>query len=245
MFETALLLSHVKKLRTDGVAAALQSGGACTLFAEAAGSADLPLPEFTASTKKALRKALPSFASQNNPLDVTGQAAVETDMFVGALAALAKDPGVGLVAFDAFPPRLEGETPWADPVLTKAIELQRSTGVAFVSLCMSPLAYTDEARPSPKKWKQLPFLQGHRASANAIAAVLEYRQVRARAVPAIAAHANRGKALRVLRGASGPVDEATAAAVLELYGVRRPRRRWLRRPRRRPPRPRRSGPPSR
>ena len=72
MFETALLLSHVKKLRTDGVAAALQSGGACTLFAEAAGSADLPLPEFAAATKKALRKALPSFASQNNPLDVTG-----------------------------------------------------------------------------------------------------------------------------------------------------------------------------
>jgi len=223
MFETALLLSHVKKLRTDGVAAALQSGGACTLFAEAAGSADLPLPEFTAPTRKALRKALPSFASQNNPLDVTGQAAVETDMFVDALAALAKDPGVGLVAFDAFPPRLEGETPWADPVLTKAIELQRSTGVAFVSLCMSPLAYTDEAKAFTKKWRQLPFLQGHRASANAIAAVLEYQHVRTRAVPMLPPHENRGKALRVLRGASGPVDEATAAAVLELYGVRRPK----------------------
>jgi acetate---CoA ligase (ADP-forming) len=71
MFETALLLTHVKKLRTNGVAAALQSGGACTLFAEAAGGADLPLPEFAAKTKRALRKALPSFASQNNPLDVT------------------------------------------------------------------------------------------------------------------------------------------------------------------------------
>ena len=193
----------MKKLRTDGVAAALQSGGACTLFAEAAGSADLPLPEFAGATKRALRKALPSFASQNNPLDVTGQAAVETDMFVGALGALAKDPAVGLVAFDAFPPRLEGETPWADPVLTKAIELQRSTGVAFVSLCMSPLAYTDEAKAFTKKWKELPFLQGHRASANAIAAVLEYQQVRARAVPALAPHENRGKAVRVLRGALG------------------------------------------
>ena len=41
-----MLLSHTKKLRTDGVAAALQSGGACTLFAEAAGAAELPLPEF-------------------------------------------------------------------------------------------------------------------------------------------------------------------------------------------------------
>ena len=54
-------------------------------------------------------------------------------MFVDALTALAKDPAVGLVAFDAFPPRLAGETPWADPVLAKAIDLQRSTGVAFAS----------------------------------------------------------------------------------------------------------------
>ena len=99
----------------SGVAAALQSGGACTLFAEAAGAQGLSLPEFSAATKRKLRKALPHFASQNNPLDVTGQAAVETDMFCGALEALAHDPAVGLVAFDAFPPREEGEDVWAEP----------------------------------------------------------------------------------------------------------------------------------
>ena len=222
LFEAAVLLSHTKKLRTDGVAGAMQSGGACTLFAEASGAAGLPLPEFATSTKKALRKALPHFASQNNPLDVTGQAAVETEMYVDALAALAGDPAIGLVAFDAFPPRLPGETPWADPVLTKAIELQRSTGVAFVSLCMSPLAYIDEAKAFTKKWKQLPFLQGHRAASGAIRALLDHQRVRARAVPALRPHPNRGAALRVLRGLSGPVDEATGAKILELYGVRRP-----------------------
>ena len=36
-------------------------------------------------------------------------------------------------------------------------------------------------------------------------------------------HANRGAARRVLRGLSGPLDEATGAKVLELYGVRRPK----------------------
>jgi acyl-CoA synthetase (NDP forming) len=144
-------------------------------------------------------------------------------MYVDALTALANDPAVGLVAFDAFPPRLPGETPWADPVLTRAIELQRSTGVAFVSLCMSPLAYIDEAKAFTKKWKQLPFLQGHRAASGAIRALLDDQQVRARAVPALPAHPNRAAALRVLRGASGPVDEATGAKLLELYGVRRPK----------------------
>jgi acyl-CoA synthetase (NDP forming) len=223
LFEAAVLLSHTKRLRTDGVGAAMQSGGACTLFAEAAGAAELPLPEFTGATKRALRKALPSYASQNNPLDVTGQAAVETDMYVDALTALAHDPAVGLVAFDAFPPRLSGETPWADPVLTRAIELQRSTGVAFVSLCMSPLAYSDEARAFTRTWKRLPFLQGHRAASGAIRALLDHQRVGDRAVPPLEAHASRGAARRMLRGLSGPLDEATGAKVLELYGVRRPR----------------------
>ena len=52
MFEAAVLLSRVKRLRTPGVAAALQSGGACTLFAEAAGAAGLDLPEFSPATKR-------------------------------------------------------------------------------------------------------------------------------------------------------------------------------------------------
>ena len=84
MFEAAVLLSFGGRMRTTGVAAALQSGGACTLFAEAAGAQGLDLPEFSAATKRKLRKALPHFASQNNPLDVTGQAAVETGMFCDA-----------------------------------------------------------------------------------------------------------------------------------------------------------------
>ena len=222
MFEAAVLLAHVRRLRRPGVAAALQSGGACTLFAEAAGHAGLPLPVFAPATKRALRKALPSFASQNNPLDVTGQAAVETDMFVAALSALAHDPAVGLIAFDAFPPRLPGELPWADPVLAKAVALQRETKVAFASVSMSPLGYSAEAKAFTRKWGALPFLQGHRASSGAIDALLRSQDVRTHAVPRLPAHPNRGAALRALRGATGPLDEATAARVLALYGVRRP-----------------------
>ncbi len=223
MFEAAVLCSHVKKLRTTGVAAALQSGGACTLFAEAAGDAGLALPELAPATRRSLRNVLPSFASQNNPLDVTGQAAVETAMFEGALEALATDPAVGLVAFDAFPPRLPGEVPWADGVLTKAVGLQRRTGVVFVSVAMSPLAYIPEAVAYTKRWKRLAFLQGHRASAGAIRALVDHRSVRSRAVVERAPHAARGAVRRTLRGRSGAVDEARAAIVLARYGVRRPK----------------------
>ncbi len=223
MFEAAVLLSHVKKLRTTGVAAALQSGGACTLFAEAAGAQGLDLPEFAAATKRKLKKALPHFASQNNPLDVTGQAAVETQMFSDALEALANDPAVGLIAFDAFPPRLPGETPWADPLLAKAVELQRTTKVAYASIAMSPLAYIPEAVDFVHRWKQLPFLQGHRASAGAIRALIDHQHTTAAAMPDLKAHPSRATALRSLKGHAGPLDEARGAKILELYGVQRPR----------------------
>ncbi len=222
MFEAAVLLSHARRLRTTGVAAALQSGGACTLFAEAAGAAGLELPAFSARTTRTLRRVLPHYASQNNPLDVTGQAAVETDMFEGALTALAHDPAVGFVAFDAFPPRLAGEASWADPVLTRVRALRKETGVVFASVAMSALAYGPEAKAFVRR-HDLPFLQGHHAAAGAIRALTAWQGVRGRAVAEPPPHANRGRALRVLRGKAGAVDEATAAAVLALYGVRRPR----------------------
>jgi acyl-CoA synthetase (NDP forming) len=228
MFEAAVLLSHHRRLRTNGIAAALQSGGACTLFAEAAGAAGLSLPELAASTKRALRRVLPHFASQHNPLDVTGQAAVETDMFEAALEALANDPVIGLVAFDAFPPRGD-ETVWAEPVLRKVRELQPATGVAFASVAMGPLSYGPSARRFVAR-EPLPFLQGHRAAAGAIRALVDLQGARALRIASVAQHPHRSRAVRLLRGASGPLDEARAGAVLELYGVRRPRERVARTP---------------
>jgi acyl-CoA synthetase (NDP forming) len=222
MFEAAVLLSHHRRLRASGVAAALQSGGACTLFAEAAGARGLALPEFQPTMKARLREVLPHFASQNNPLDVTGQAAVETEMFEGALEAIARDPNVGFVAFDAFPPRLEDETVWAEHLLERVRELQRETKVAFASVAMSPLAYNARA----KAWiraQRLPFLQGHHAATGAIRALVDLQTSRRRSIPDLPPHPARAKALRLLRGLSGPLDEAQGARLLELYGVRRPK----------------------
>lgn len=223
MFEAAVLISHHKKTPTTGVTAGLQSGGACTLFAEATGAVGLDLPAFTKKTEAKLRKALPSFANLNNPLDVTGQAAVETDMYCGALDALAHDPSIGFVAIDAFPPRgdSEDDAVWAMPVMAKARELQKETGVVFASVSMTPLAYTEASKRFVKSTK-LPFLQGHRAAAGAIRALMDLQGSKAAVTKPAKSHANRAKAQRVLKGLVGPLDEEQAARILSLYGVRRP-----------------------
>ncbi len=221
MFEAAVLLSYGTRMRTTGIAAALQSGGACTLFAEAAGARGLSLPEFSPATRRKLRKTLPHYASQNNPLDVTGQAAVETDMFCTALEALARDPAIGFVAFDAFPPREESEGVWADPVLLAARRLREETGVVFASVSMGPLGYGTAGKRVVAR-SRLPFLQGHRAATGAIRALVELQGSRAGAFRDRPSHPNRSRAIRLLRGRSGPLDEARAAELLSLYGVRRP-----------------------
>ena len=46
----------------------------------------------------------------------------------------------------------------------------------------------------------------------------------------MAPHANRTQARRILRGRAGPLDEATAARILELYAVRRPKEALVRTP---------------
>jgi len=107
-------------------------------------------------------------------------------------------------------------------VLRKVRELQKSTGVAFASVAMSALAYGNAARRFVDRAK-LPFLQGHRASAGAIGALVELQGAKDRATTELPAHPNRSAALRVLRGLSGPLDEAQGAKLLELYGVRRPK----------------------
>jgi acyl-CoA synthetase (NDP forming) len=222
LFEAAVLLSRHRRLRASGVAAAMQSGGGCTLFAEAVADRGLSLPPLSAPTRRVLRRVLPPFASIHNPLDVTGQAAVETERFAAAIEALAGEPAVGLVAFDADPPRFGDGDAWAEPLLAAARRARRRTGVAFVSVAMGPLAYGSAARRFVER-AGVPFLQGHRAAAGAIRALVDLGQVRARRPAATGPHPNRDRAMAVLRGRSGPVDEATAARVLALYGVRRPR----------------------
>jgi acetate---CoA ligase (ADP-forming) len=95
---------------------------------------------------------------------------------------------------------------------------------------MSPLAYIPEAADFTRRWKQLPFLQGHRASAGAIRALVEFQDVGRVSTPSLPAHAGRAKAMRLLRGLSGPLDEAQGARILELYGVRRPKEATVRTP---------------
>ncbi len=220
LFESAALAERVPPLRAAGVAAAFQSGGACTLFAEHAEAAGLKMPRPAAATIRRLERALPPYAKPGNPLDVTGQAAVETEMFARALEALARDPKVGLVVFDAFPSREPVQGAWETDLLAGAERLAERTGTAMVSLAPAPISLDEPARKTAEALR-LPVLQGIAPAVRAIRALVDLSD-RRRGEP-LPPHPARRRAAGILRGRGGPLDEITARRLLSLYGIGGPR----------------------
>lgn len=74
------------------------SGGAGVAMADRAEELGLELPALADTTIAALRETLPAFASFANPLDVTAGALTSPDTFEAALATVAADPAVDMLA---------------------------------------------------------------------------------------------------------------------------------------------------
>lgn len=79
------------------VAIVTVSGGVGIMMADSAETQGLPLPAMPAAAAQALRKAIP-FASTTNPIDVTGQVVAQPQVFVDALANVARCGEYGSVA---------------------------------------------------------------------------------------------------------------------------------------------------
>ncbi len=100
-----MLLEKVPMRCSGKLALAMQSGGNCTLFADALNDARVPLEKFSDATMSKLGAVLPDFSEPRNPLDVTGQAIFDNEIYCRAIDALAADPEVGMIAIDVAPSR--------------------------------------------------------------------------------------------------------------------------------------------
>jgi acyl-CoA synthetase (NDP forming) len=94
---TAGMAAHLGPFE-GGFAIASISGGACEVIADRAALSDLPMPAFAAATVEQLKTVMPAYGAAHNPLDVTGAAMLQPQIFAGAIAALAADPAIGVVA---------------------------------------------------------------------------------------------------------------------------------------------------
>jgi acyl-CoA synthetase (NDP forming) len=95
---TAGLLAHTGPLPPGGLGVVSISGGACDIIADRAETVGVPLEPLAATTQARLAEMLPSYGTLRNPLDITGAASENPQIFADALTALAGDPSVAVLA---------------------------------------------------------------------------------------------------------------------------------------------------
>jgi acyl-CoA synthetase (NDP forming) len=215
LFETALLMANAPERCSGKLALAMQSGGNCTLFADALNDARVPLEKFSPATMSKLSEILPDFSEPRNPLDVTGQAIFDSEIYCNAIDVLAADPEVGMVAIDVAPSRRHPDDSELTKILAHAGKVQRETGKPVISVLATPLSYVGRTA-EPIIEHSVTVLHGHASAAAAIAGLYEISRER---LPA----AERRTANPDVAVSPGILDEVQAAEIFSAYGIERPR----------------------
>ena len=95
---TAGLLARTGPLPPGGLGVVSISGGACDIIADRAELVGVPLEPLAEKTQARLAQVLASYGTMRNPLDITGAASENPQIFADALTALADDPSVSILA---------------------------------------------------------------------------------------------------------------------------------------------------
>ena len=94
----SLMLSTMKRMPEKATFASMNLyGGETGICADVGSLNGIEYPDFTEETLKKLKEQLPSYASPNNPLDMTASLSYDADLYAGALRTVMDDPNIGMV----------------------------------------------------------------------------------------------------------------------------------------------------
>ena len=94
----SLMLSTMKRMPEKATFASMNlSGGETGICADVGSLNGIEYPDFTEETLKKLKEQLPSYASPNNPLDMTASLSYDADLYAGALRTVMDDPNIGMI----------------------------------------------------------------------------------------------------------------------------------------------------
>jgi acyl-CoA synthetase (NDP forming) len=117
---TAAFAAQAGPLGSGGLVAVSLSGGTCEIAAERAHEEGLEIANFTDQTIAALRGVLPGYATPANPLDVTGAAVLQPEVFGNTLEVVTQDANAGaLLVVSDVPNAKANESPINVAVLSQ------------------------------------------------------------------------------------------------------------------------------
>ncbi|MTK11355.1 MAG: acetate--CoA ligase family protein [Clostridiaceae bacterium] len=98
LLATSHMFSVIDKLPEKPTFASMNlSGGETGICADIGYINEIEFPDFTEDTLIKLREQLPSYASPNNPLDMTASLSYDADLYAEALRTVMKDENIGTV----------------------------------------------------------------------------------------------------------------------------------------------------
>ena len=96
MVNTAAMLAALGPVEKPGIALLSMSGGMCEIASDMAETAGVTFPQFSADTRTALAEVISELGQMHNPLDLTGAAVRDEEMWRGITPVLGSDAGIGL-----------------------------------------------------------------------------------------------------------------------------------------------------
>jgi acyl-CoA synthetase (NDP forming) len=148
MLITAGAAAALGRLDRPGIGIVSISGGACDIVADRAEDLGAELPELAAGTREALAAVMPDYGTVQNPLDVTGAAVIDPSLFTKSIAAMSRDPSVGVVGIVNSLPWVDDGRPYIGQMFVDAIGAGMRAAAcptAYVNQVMQPISAVTRA----------------------------------------------------------------------------------------------------
>ncbi|NWQ43412.1 acetate--CoA ligase family protein [Bacillus sp. EB106-08-02-XG196] len=224
LIETVLLFSNGARPNGNGVAITTTSGGEAGMYADLGEELGIRFTDFHETTQVKLKDVLPEFGALGNPLDTTGNAALDKRLYSACLNAIAEDDQVDLIAVSQM------------EITESALKNNKTTQVIVESIqdCYSKnkkpiLLFTPNSGGADKKVgamlreKGIPLLTGAIPTFKAIRNVIQYSQYidrdeeKAQSKPLI-------KKNDILVNKTGVLTERESQMLLSEYGLKFPQK---------------------
>ncbi len=165
LVETAELFLKSKLPKRNRIAFTMISGGGCGIVSDISHQLGLEIPELSETTRQALAPVVPAFGRIGNPLDLTGTAYRNPEMYYQCLEILLSED-VDVICIDP-------DIPWIEPLIPKAQELAAKTEKLLTIFCLASENMTETKR---KMWRDstIPVLQDPKRGLKAIKSLVDF-----------------------------------------------------------------------
>ncbi len=220
LIETVVLLTNTELATGNGVAMTTTSGGEAGMYADLGEELGIHFANFNDFTEKKIKEILPEFGSLGNPLDTTGNAALDKNLYSACLNAIAEDENVHVIAVSQMEitesALLENK---ATKVIVESIQECKDMYNKPILLFTPNAGGADKIVGKMLEEKGIPLLVGANATLRAIRNLITYsnflrKKANQQEVVQVSSHKN------LLNKNTGVLTERESQAILKEYGIR-------------------------